>query len=202
MRAAEHIAYDTAPDSGIAEGFADIAAGEAAELLRHMDKALNIPGHMTLREQRHEVGALMSACAGHMRDIEGMTVLEGKIKEALDNFFERVSLEGTHELPDLLKNRDILITQLAVLSAMRHAAGHTGSRGSALVLSEGGNPLLKGIKYAPNIPLETNQLMVTQKTPEGFISTFGPVRPIPCSEQWFERIWSGYRRRTERNFER
>ncbi len=54
---------------------------------------------------------------------------------------QKICMEGKHAsdakgLYQLLKNRDILLTQAAVLNAMTLAAEKTGSRGSCLVYKE------------------------------------------------------------------
>ena len=108
-------------------------------------------------------------------------------------------MSGPGELYDLLKSRDIALTQLAVLSAMRAAAARTGTRGSALVTEEGGervHPALPGYAYRPNRPLGENTALVTERADGTFRSAFQPVRPLPHPDGWFETVWEEYRRRT------
>lgn len=102
----------------------------------------------------------------------------------------------------LLKCRDILITQLAVLSAMRLAAESMGSRGSGLVTKADGVPVsdLLDIRYVEKRNLQQNSKIITRKIGEKFISEFNPVNPLPKPDSWFENVWSDYRRRTKNIF--
>ncbi len=88
----------------------------------------------------------MSLYAGHIRDEKGMAELEGRLSGKPGALSRGYRFVGSWELYDLLKSRDIALTQLAVLSAMRAAAARTGTRGSALVTEEGGE------RYIPRCP--------------------------------------------------
>jgi len=193
-RAAEHIAFKKKQPNSSEIDFTTFAAKASAVLLEEMESMLkNDP----LPSQRSDVCAEMSACAAHMRDPARMAKLESKIKNILSGYFQTTSAETPQNLPDALRTRDILITQLAILSAMQKAAEVTGSRGSALVLSDTGAPILPlpGLSYSPNKPLSDNTLLNTALTDTGFISEFKPVRPFPDSEQWFESAWAQFRER-------
>ncbi len=152
LRAAEHIADTTRPDTAPTPAFVSLAEREAEEMLALFDRALRQRGASSVQEWREEKQRAMSLYACHIRDEKGMAELEGRLSESLARFPEGIALSGPGELYDLLKSRDIALTQLAVLSAMRAAAARTGTRGSALVTEEGGervHPALPGYAYRP-----------------------------------------------------
>ena len=199
LRAAEHIADTTRPDTAPTPAFVSLAEREAEEMLALFDRALRQRGASSVQEWREEKQRAMSLYAGHIRDEKGMAELEGRLSESLARFPEGIALSGPGDLYDLLKSRDIALTQLAVLSAMRAAAARTGTRGSALVTEEGGervHPALPGYAYRPNRPLGENTALVTERADGTFRSAFQPVRPLPHPDGWFETVWEEYRRRT------
>lgn len=95
-------------------------------MLALFDRALRQRGASSVQEWREEKQRAMSLYAGHIRDEKGMAELEGPAwSESLARFPEGIALSGPGELYDLLKSRDIALTQLAVLSAMAAAAART-----------------------------------------------------------------------------
>lgn len=202
LRAAEHIAYETLPEPASTPAFEALARREAAEMLAKLDgvTARMGPGSC-VQSDRRESQEAMSACAAHLRSPEGMETLAAHETEALERFWERAHIAGARELPGLLKNQDLLITRLAVLSAMRQAAETVGSRGSALVLSPAGEPVcgaFPALRAAPNRPLKENLRLVTSRGENGFVSAYTPVRPLPQPDGWFESVWETYRGREEK----
>lgn len=199
LRAAEHIAYTTKPDTGITPAFLELAGAEAAALLDLCGRALRDPGPSNVRDVRREQQMAMSSSAAHIRDEARMAELENRLAASLAAFPDGLRLAGPDDLFDFFKNRDLLITQLAVLSAMRKAAAQTGTRGSALVTHADGkriHPALAGYAYKPYTPPSDNCWMRTVRTKSGFASAFCPVRPLPRPDGWFETVWGDYRRRT------
>ncbi|MCL2463146.1 MAG: FAD-binding protein [Defluviitaleaceae bacterium] len=199
LRAAEHIAYGGTPrgDTDADADFIALAAREAEKWLQNTQKSLRPGAESNILSERRAMSAEMSRCAGHLRDAEAMSGLERRLARTLVNFYEYMVVADARELPELMKTRDIFITQLAALSAMRKAASETGSRGSALVIQDDGIPVLKGIpvRYQPQKALGGNMRMATRREEGGFASRFEPVRPIPQANEWFETVWSEYRKR-------
>lgn len=199
LRAAEHIADTPRPDPDPTPAFASLAGAEATALLAVCDKALRQTGASSALAWREEKQRAMSLYAGHIRDEKHMAEMEKRLAENLARFPEGIALSGPGELYDLLKSRDIALTQLAVLSAMRTAAARTGTRGSAMVTKEAGKGVhakLPGYAYRPHVPLPGNWQLLTTGTAAGFDSAFAPVRPLPRPDGWFETVWEEYRRRT------
>ncbi len=199
LRAAEHIAYTTPPNNGCTDSFMNLACEEARRLLEQLKSAMshgNAPSQVLA--QRRELSADMSSCAAHIRNPERMRRLEAKLRQKIRDVFD-TPIAAPYELPDLLKNRDIFITQLAVLSAMQEAAQVTASRGGALVMNAHGateNAPTDSHAYEANRPQKGNRLMQTVRMENNFISSFVEVRPIPTPDNWFENVWNDYRCRT------
>ena len=128
------------------------------------------------REKQVSLQKEMSRCAAHIRDEEAIPTLAAALKEQLNIVFDRIV--DFSDLPGLLKYRDMLITDLALLSAITKAGKAFGSRGSALY------------NNAPPKEYETSLALYTKMTPDGFETWTAPVRPIPERDTWFETVWN------------
>ncbi|MCL1896200.1 MAG: FAD-binding protein [Clostridiales bacterium] len=137
---------------------------------------------------------VMSRYAAHIRDEKAVRDLVPALQIELDSVFS-CGYTASH-LPELLKYRDMLLTQLALLSAVLTSGESFGSRGSALIVRENGEevfPGLAGYRYAPAKEAGASMVLYTKKTPEGFGSRLAPARPVPDRDTWFETVWSAYR---------
>lgn len=198
MRAAEHIACTTQAETEITPEFQSMAKKEAVSLIKHMKNTINPNLPSNVESHRNRMAGAMSRYAAHLRDIKGMAVLVNDLRGLMENFFSESSVSDPYELLFMMKNRDIFITQLAVLSAMKKAAEKTGSRGSALVVSDNGQKVSANLSlsFIEEKPTPINCQIVTSKNGNGFISEFEPVRPLPKPDGWFENVWNDYRKRT------
>ena len=113
----------------------------------------------------------MSGCAAHIRDYEKMRVLYGEIQEALSTFDGGLQGRSHEDLPIEIKNRDILITQLTVLSAMLEETEDMDGAGRLISVYRRGQ----------------------------CSSGFRPVRKLQEPDSWFESVWQTYRDRTGNN---
>lgn len=208
LRAAQHIAYTTRPDTALPEDFKTRAMEEAGKLLKQTSgqfsdfPAKTDPSSsflMNKMDKLTEIQKKMSLFAAHLRDPEKFAALEEELEEALESFYENNRLANAKELPGLLKIRDIFITQLAVLSAMDRAAKEEGTGTCALVLKEGGEALDTRLDYAfePGHSLKSDRILTTHKDGNRFISGYIPVRKMPGPDNWFEKVWKEYRCRTK-----
>lgn len=204
LRAAEHIACTTSPQTDLPKNFLSQAAREAESFLRDMELALSEkPSGESPLVIRHKVAEHMSLFAGMVRSPEEMKKLDAELKGLLSSLFSSACLKGPEELPFLLKNRDLFLTMEAVLSAMQKAAEVLQTQGSGLVAAKEGesaenvHPLLPEFRYAPSIPQRENRLLITGLQEGDFCSQFESVRPIPAPESWFETAWAHYRERTK-----
>lgn len=200
LRAAEHIAYETRAELTLPPSFLDKAGRQAKTLLEEWNGALARGGPSNAAKLRGEMQKRMSACAAELRDVQKIEELERDLRDTLARFYEVNRIETAEELPLLLKNKDIFLTQLAVLSAMKQAADAFGSRGSALVVSREGTPAacLPSLSYLPQKPQEKNLVLSTRVENGTAVSWMEEVRPLPHPDGWFETVWEAYRERTQK----
>ena len=145
--------------------------------------------------KRQAFGRRMSDCAAFLRNAEKIEKAIEETKRDLLHFAEDHALEESEWLYDALINRDILLTQLVYLSAIRDYIADGGkSRGSYLLLKGDEADLLK-----VNAEIDTEHAAFVQNTmlseDMNVKSVFEPARPLPESEQWFETVWNKFRAR-------
>ena len=171
------------------------AVAEQAELLASMH------GEVTRDEilrRRTTYGRRMSDCAAFLRSPAGVEAALAACREELREFAKDYALRESADLCEVMINRDILLTQLMFLGAIRDYIADGGeSRGSYFILREDGGDVLN---TAPVI--DTAHAAFVQNTVLGEDlsprSIFEPVRPLPESEQWFETVWKQYRAKREK----
>ena len=200
LRAAEHIARSLrAGERQPAPEAADLAVREADDLLARLRAVPAESGCRFVREQRERFQRAMSESAAYLRG-SAMAALQGEAEAELARFWETARFSARREAAALLKNRDMLLTQAAVLSAMELAREAFGSRGSGLCLADPGEaagapvsgswPALRALPRRG----QKENLCVRTRTEQGrALSGLRPARPIPESDQWFERVWRGWR---------
>ena len=132
-------------------------------------KNMCIPSDITHIQTR------MSHHAAYMRDTAQMQKLHAELCDYRDKYWSNKSEKS--DLATLHKDYDLLLTQIAVLSAMIFSAKEIGSRGGAVV---DGKPL------SANVKSFDDRVVIT--TSAG--STFEPVRPMPQPDDWFEKVWN------------
>jgi len=166
MRAAEHIAGNMQSDLDTTP-----MTSQAPFTLPKITYSQN----PTAAINRLHTQELMSRYAAYRRNTAKMRELYDNLSLRLKNFYQENTITNDSELPHLYKNHDILITQIAILSAMIYAAEKWGTHGGALVEDTSASA-----SYNPG------QVITTLKNQ----SYFEPVRPIPECDDWFERIWN------------
>ncbi|MCL2407309.1 MAG: hypothetical protein FWC95_05210, partial [Defluviitaleaceae bacterium] len=166
---------------------------------------------------RSEIGELMSACAAHIRDADGIEAGAQQAREKCRSFWETLELRNIGELPAALSNRDLLIAQHVYLSAMLdYIRRGGGSRGSYMISSvntaEMGREIHEKLpfKYIPYIIpcgndddddgndgisdnlIQEAVLDSSNGDDCGVKITWRERRPIPDAPRWFENVWSEY----------
>jgi len=206
MRAAEHIAYRR--KTGVTErAFAELAVPSAEAWLARLGRLARLESGRAVKNGSENRGSGdktafsrdMSSFASYIRDADKMKRLADSIRRELDGFWENAPACAAGDIPGVVKARDAMITQLAVLSAMIKSAEIAGTRGSALVLGRDGeavSPALPGFAYAPEKPLGDNCVLTTQLSGGRFVSSYEPVRPMPRPSGWFETVWKEFQERT------
>ena len=199
QRAAEHIAYTTVEHEPDATQLQTDRAAEA--FIRLAIGAIKPGSSSDIYIKRELFQREMTACAAQMRDMDGMQRLFDKRSMQIQTFFDDNSATSPRELSQLLRNRDIMLTQCVVLSAMLLTADKMGSRGSGLLTSGMGCKIgyhLDDIKYVPAKSGFEGYTIQTVYDGNGFTSELCEVRSIPESDDWFENVWKEYMERTSR----
>jgi hypothetical protein len=106
---------------------------------------------------------------------------------------------GARELGEAWKTRQLCFAHLVYLEAIRFALeSGAGSRGSSMVLEEGGTRVHERLSrewsFAPPNPDLREHVLETAADPDGRVtSTWVPRRPLPTADSWFETAWAAFR---------
>ncbi|MGL4594491.1 MAG: FAD-binding protein [Thermoguttaceae bacterium] len=157
----------------------DKADNEMDEMLFSFDFAdtSNVAASLKRRQ------ILMSEYAGFLRQTDKLEEMHLSFCEELETFFQKVTIADPEELPLLFKNRDTLITQIAVLKSMIFSSQNIGTRGGSIVRRTDGS---FGNTLSPHL-----DEVVTLSGNDVF---FEKVRPLPEPDDWFENVWNEYNR--------
>lgn len=197
LRAAEHIAYFAEP--ALTE-VAEILLSSAKDFLKEI-KGICV-GTSNVIEKRQLAQRRMSEYAAHLRNLENIERLYCELRNELESFYENIKISSCLELPHALKNRDMLITQLCVLSAAKCSAEKAHSRGSGLLISSDGIAVcdaLQNFKYIKGDDNYNNMLIKTRYSKNNIVSEFKKVRDLPKTDDWFENVWNEYNRRFDKD---
>ena len=185
LRAAAHIAFrasePVSPDMLEQDN-------EVRRFVEDIRTILSRPKRTTGVSQRKKAQRELTQWAAHMRSGAEMARLLSDRTERLPDFFAAAALFPEGGFSELLRDRDILITQGAMLSAMLLTARIMGSRGSGLV----GDPDRAGA-FLPAGEGFKEKCVITRYAHNTFFSTLEEVRPLPDCDDWFETTWKEYR---------
>jgi len=215
MRAAEKIAF-TSPENKPVRDFGKIKSEAETEISRLLEQIKDIPQSkdgVKVKDSKDAKdgaddtglsGAIsnaqinMSGAAAHIRSENALIGLANDVRARLSCIFEAPA-DGSGDLRLLFKYRDMLITQLAMASAIETGIKEFGTRGSAMALSGKGTAVSdKLADYRCEQPRETvpDKIVVTKYRDGNAESCLADVRPEPEYNNWFETVWKDYRRRT------
>ncbi len=197
-RAAERIAhcYTGLPD---AETFAVLAAPHlewaetfAKRLLSHVSDTSSV------HALRRQYGQCMSRYAAQLRTAAGLDEAAQALTAWQARFFDQTRLGSARELPDAFRNYDLLLTQRAMVAAMRDYLARGGrSRGGCLVGDPAGaapaglpEPCFRHSLDDGALAAQVQELRLRNNQPT---IRWRPVRPIPTRTHWFEQVWAAYR---------
>ena len=137
----------------------------------------------------------MSAVASHIRIPSKMTELSQKINLEVSDLFNKYRGADVCNLLQILRFKDMLITQSAVLSAMLKAAETAGCRGGSVVSASVLNE--KDIlNFNAESSLDYDKKIFTTAYKNGVVQTLlKDARPIPQTDLWFENVWNDYNRK-------
>lgn len=203
MRAAEHIAFTSAEQRFDPDAFAYKTAAVLDGFLRTLQKRIEqCDPESRSYTVRKDMQQRMSASAAHIRNVDALDAMRSDIQGMLRRFWEKYVPAAPGGLAQMLKTRDLLITQAAVLSAMSLSARTWGSRGSGLVTDQNHSSHsepLNNFQYRAVSNVGTHQAIETVWQENGAHSAIVPVRLIPQRDDWFENVWRDYRVRTEKS---
>lgn len=200
MRAAEHIAFN----KDETEPCRDMPLESAREIIALVEKMAANLGTSNVIEKRLDTQRKMSDVAAHIRQPEGIEKVCAYLKERLSNFENELVLSCRQEIGHMLKNRELLIAQLAVANAIARICSEIGSKGSGLVIDPAGTqimPSLSGFSFRSGQKGYEDRILLVKKAGEDFVSEFVPIRPMPQGDDWFENVWNAYIERTKRVYQ-
>lgn len=193
LRAAEHIAFRD--NETIDEGTLD--GDEAAEVF--VDRALALlSGNQELKTSvRQEAQEEFTRWAAHIRDLSEIERLLEKRMKQIPAFFDVLPYSPKRGLSQLLRDRDILLSQGAILSAILLSIREMGSRGSGLIVDPDRPEAFLLSKEG-----KQNSCIITRYDGKAFSSEVQSVRPLPQCDDWFETNWKEYRERRKKKMEK
>ena len=199
-RAAEHITYST--EEKYPELLGSVKADIINQTLRELEETTgSSESEKNHLEFRASLQKEMSKYAAQIRDIAEIKRMIAERMRHIANFF-KLYKAPPHELPELYKTYDILVTQTAILHAMAESGEFAGSRGSAMILANEKNTRTinigeRQINYFAENEEYRKYVHETQFLNDDINSRFVPVRPIPQRDTWFETVWRDYSRYTK-----
>lgn len=201
MRAAQHITFSSQLEVLPDQEYYDAVTQHSADLMDKVDKLVSKRHGVSINREWNNIRMLMSRNAAHIRNIDKLEQTSRTILALFHQLFAATGDVQKQELPLFFKYRDSLITQSAVLSAMKLASTDIGSRGSGLVLSKDGMQVseeLPEYDYMPTID-GSDKVLITRAGEHDFSSDFVNRRPIPKRQEWFENVWNEYKRERRNN---
>ncbi len=146
-------------------------------------------------DRRALYAGMMTECCSFLRDIGKIRRMQSFVRSELSRF-SRLGVFTPREAAELMINRDILITQAAMLASAEFYISSGGiSRGSFLVTEKSPEELLRGKSPVPTDTEHSGVVLLAELTPGGdFKTSFEPCRPIPAAKgkYWFETVYREY----------
>ena len=137
----------------------------------------------------------MSECGAFVRSPAAISSAISSVRSCIRSFEADYAGAAPALMPEVMINRDILITALVYLGAIEDYIAHGGkSRGSYLVTERSVDELI-----AEGRDIETDEEHFSQVQTALYSGgvmkfAFSPVRPIPERELWFENVYNEYRK--------
>ena len=195
MRAALKISREKPRDEGPDE---KEIARQIEELVSYFE-LLSRPKIRLTREDvlslRAEYGKVMSECGAFVRSASSVKSALKTVRLRLQSFLSDHAGATPSLMPDVMINRDILITQLVYLGAIENYMDHGGkSRGSYLITEKSIEELLACGSDIETDTAHFSSVQTAHYSEDSVIFDFSSVRPIPERELWFENIYNEYRK--------
>jgi len=198
LRAAQYIAANYTEPPPDVSMFVAAVEKQCIAKINLAERISGVPAKWAMQKR-------MTDCGAHIRSLDK---IEQAIQECLSELktFSRYSGEQNPEyrlndLAQAFRNRDILITQYVYLCAMReYILKGGGSRGSYLIQDKDGVLPLAALPEDFRFSLDGGEFLhsVCEISLDAEMwechCEWKPVRPIPAEDNWFENIWTEYRK--------
>ncbi|MDO5716009.1 MAG: FAD-binding protein [Tissierellia bacterium] len=152
-----------------------------------------------LDQIREKAQREMSRCGAFIREDRQLKKTYTTLEKELHNLWDQAVVSGPKKIYRVFRLYDMLLTQMACLSAMiEYGRKKGGSRGSYLVVREDGEQKIhvhgQKVSYSLKNDLR-NQICKTtiDDNGDGFTHHWKEIRPIPRTNPWFETGWKEYR---------
>lgn len=206
LRAAEFIANRCDP-AAVPSRIPEAASRIVDVICKHLDKLIWNTGGIDPTDALGFIRRGMSLSAGHMRRLAEVRSVEDKARNLYRKLRRgELKIDDRSQLPLAIQAEHFALSQLAFLQAIiEYIESGGGSRGSFVVLSEGGQIIHPGLTDPETgQPLaflpENEELRATVAELEAVSVEEGafairrvPVMPIPMRDEPFEIAWAAYR---------
>jgi len=196
MRAAESIALSLKRNTDLVYCEPSVLANLCEDTINYVLSMGEGDNLLTLsREIREKYTSLMSAFASHIRIPFKMEELLNSVKKELTQIEERFKDTDICNVLNVMRLKDMLITQQAVLSAMTETAKAIGTRGGSFVHDK--ELTSKEIfNLSPGCNTDYDRKIIITELKNGEATTyFEDATPVPNTDLWFENVWNEYNRR-------
>jgi len=203
FRAAQYISANYTDDPMDTDEFAKAVEETVDENMARAKKMTVEGGQSNIIEKRLAIQSRMTKAGAHIRSLDEAEKALSEAVAELASFEEETVAGRSYELCEAFRNRDILITQIVYLKAIIEFIKKGGrSRGSYLVSDEKGILPNKKLSDDFRFTLDSGDLlkkacvvgMTLDDNKPDFNVEWQDIRPIPTEDNWFENVWSAYRR--------
>jgi len=203
FRAAQYISANYTDDPMDTDEFAKAVEETVDENMARAKKMTVEGGQSNIIEKRLAIQSRMTKAGAHIRSLDEAEKALAEAVAELASFEEETVAGRSYELCEAFRNRDILITQIVYLKAIIEFIKKGGrSRGSYLVSDEKGILPNKKLSDDFRFTLDSGDLlkkacvvgMTLDDNKPDFNVEWQDIRPIPTEDNWFENVWSAYRR--------
>lgn len=183
--------------------FVKYVSNQVKEKVKQAEEFLsNKSDKANIIDLRKKMQLRMTKSGAHIRNFNNVIKAIDECVKELKNITKITTLNSVYNLPQAFINRDILITQLVYLNAIKEYIQKGGkSRGSYLVVED--DMLLSGDKIDSlfKCTLEDGEFfdkvcevgLYIKDNELACIFEWKKTRPIPHEDNWFENVWSNYR---------
>lgn len=203
MRAAQYISANYMDNPLEICDFLKLSAEQVAKKVGFAKNIMAVKHqNSNVSELRTKAQRRMSSSGAHIRSLKSVSEAILECKQELKNLEYDIRISLSKDIPEVFRNRDILITQLVYLNAIREYIIKGGrSRGSYLVQDDEGKLPSEKLGDEFKFSLDDGKLLKLVLEIElairdeefEFTCCWKKVRPIPSDNNWFENVWNAYR---------